>query len=550
MEAKCHIMCAENMIVGRWYKLMCLPTNHSDTYEEGSNLPYHYWYNFHLSDSTVNGGMESNDIVNLYHDTVYIKSTGEFTITATDINGKSDTKTITAIVDPSPSRTEVEITPTSWANLQELVTETYTLYIVPKGVYSFDLTDMAFEIPEGTIIDFSDSTLNITSEYKGTSKNANDYYKGFLLKNDHSGIKNANLVGNMYGDTSYLEWCTTVVIKGGYNVKVENITFKDLVGFNFDVMGGPTASTKCFTLTKEYNGAWKTNLYTPTEGYIGDDGQIVADTGVWTHETLIPILESMDRSYGVGHTILWIYSKSKVYDIAFYDENNVFIELRRYQQFFKKYTYPENAKYIRYGVYQDTEPANINPNDDICFIRQLGHFTTDFIYNPTVDAYINNIRYIDAVSSSSINVTGACQDLHINAVYCPYNGWYGVNYACSLNLEDGFNSMIGVVLSHCYLSLVNINGAQGTSLVSTRTGHCGLKNSNYAPTFINTMNGRPKSGSIGIEGENNTFCCVTAIDSHVWDEGTNGCELGTDRWHHCYSFGTLDADYVLGIQSR
>ena len=550
MEPKCHIMCADEMIVGRWYKLLCLPTNHSDTYEEGSNLPYHYWVNYHLANAKAIGGMESTDVVNLYHDTVYIKTEGSFTVTATDINGMTDTKTIAAIANPSPKREEISITPTSWENLQELVTATNTLYVIPKGIYAFELTDIGFEVPEGTIIDFNGSTLNITSEYKGTSKNADDYYKGFLLKNDHSGIKNANLVGNMYGDTSYLEWCTTVRIVGGYNITVENITFKDLVGFNFDIGGRPTASEKCFTTSREYAGVWKPNLQNPMEGYIGEDGTVVSETGCWTHEALIPLLKSTDRSYGVGHTILWILSKSKVYDIGFYDEDGAFIELRRYQQFFRKYTYPENAKYIRFGVYQDEEPTNFNPNDDICFIRQMGSFTEDFTYNPAVEAYIHNFRCIDAVSSSSINVTGIAQDLHIDMVNCPYNGWYGVHYACSLDLEDGFNAMMGIVLSHCRLELLNINGVQGTSVVSSVSNGVGLKNSNYAPTFINSINGSPNNGSIGVSGESSSFCCITAINSWLWNEGTNGCELGIDKRHHCYSFGTLDSDYVKTVRSK
>lgn len=536
------IFCADEMMVGRYYKLTTIPIGFSTMYGgEETELPINYW-------ATYSCG---NDNVVLAHDTIYVKSEGEFTIKSTDCTGSVCEKTIAAIVEPSVERNTVEITPTDWAELKTLVADECTLYSVTKGTYNFDITDEALVVPYGTIIDFNKSTIYVTSSYKGTSKEGGDYYRMFELHNDHSGLKNVSLIGNMYGDTSYLEWCTTVNINGGYNIHIENITFKDLVGFNFNVAGGASATTKCFTPSKEYVGCWKPNIQGNFNGIVGNDGSLVAETGAWSNNNLIQILESTDRSYAVGHTILWIYSVSKVYDIAFYDENQNFIEVRRYQQHYKKYTYPENAKYIRLTVYQTSEPTNINPNDDICFLRMLGSWQTGFRYNPTIELFVSNVKYIDGVSSASVNITGAVQDCHFELVDCPYNGWYGASYATAFDIEDGFNSMIGIVISHSRLGLLNVNGAQGFSLVSSKAEQVGLKNSCYFVTFINSISANPQgSGGTIVGGCRNCFGVVTEIDSYMFNQGAAGCVLGEGDFFNAYSFTRIDRDAAIALNEK
>ncbi|WP_138343085.1 hypothetical protein, partial [Intestinibacter bartlettii] len=78
---------------------------------------------------------------------------------------------------------------------------------MPKGEYSFTVDNNEFKIPKGTILDFSDSVINIVHSADTT------VYNVFSIVNDYSGIINANFIGNDY----------------------KNITFKNLAGFNLNV---------------------------------------------------------------------------------------------------------------------------------------------------------------------------------------------------------------------------------------------------------------------------------------------------------------------------
>lgn len=534
------IFCADEMIVGRYYKIITMPIGFSTVYDgKETELPYNYWAKYTC---------DSDNII-LAHDTVYIKATGAFTIRSTDCTGSICEKTILAIDEPTIERNTVEVAPSNWEELKSLVTAECTLYSVAMGEYHFDITDEAFVLPYGTIVDFNDSTIYVTSSYKGTSAYAHDYYKMFWFENDHSGLKNANFIGNMYGDTSYLEWCTTVQVNGGYNIHIENITFKDLVGFNFSVGGGATANTKCYTPAKTYTGCWKPNIQGNYNGYVNDEGSLVFDIGSWSNNELIPILKSTDGSYAVGHSILWMYSVSKVYDIAFYDNERNFIEVRRYQQHYKKYYYPDNAEYIRLTVYQTKEPENINPNDDICFLRMLGSWETDFRYRPTEELFVSNIKYIGGVSSSSVNIVGACRDCHFEMIDCPYNGWYGANYAASFDIEDGFNAMLGVVISHSRLALLRVNGVQGFSFVSGKLESVGFSNSVYFPTFLNSVSAHPLGAYLTVTGCKDVFGVITEIDSYIFNI-IEGVVLGEGDYYNVYSFTKLTRDDSIAINDK
>ena len=120
----CKICCADKMIVGRWYKLV--------TYAVGYGVPYNY---------TVNYSTESDNIT-LLHDTLYVKSSGAFTVSCIDMYGNTDSKTVQAIGKPTISRTPHSITPTDWDDFQSNVTAAgaNALISVQTGEYVFALT--------------------------------------------------------------------------------------------------------------------------------------------------------------------------------------------------------------------------------------------------------------------------------------------------------------------------------------------------------------------------------------------------------------------------
>ena len=67
IQDRCKIWCADKMVVGRWYKLVC--------FEVGHGVPWNYTYTFTCD----------ADNVLLAHDTVYIKSPGKFTVNVEDM---------------------------------------------------------------------------------------------------------------------------------------------------------------------------------------------------------------------------------------------------------------------------------------------------------------------------------------------------------------------------------------------------------------------------------------------------------------------------------
>lgn len=505
--SRCKLYCSDAMIVGRWYKILSYLLDVAT-----ASIPYNAKYE-----------CDNPDIACLIHDTVYVKKTGSFTITAHDMYGNSDQKTIQAIPEPEVERTTYTIEPVSWDDLRDQIESKENSYItVTKGTYDFTVTETPISIPEGTIIDFNGSELNVSS-----SVNA---YKGFQFFWDNSGIRNAIFNGvNMGSGSDYSEQCALVILMSGKNIKIENLIFNNVAGFNITIGTWPNF---WYCKPSYESGRWmEENNFA---GYIDDSGKIQAATGRWTMSEMAETIITEDRSFCVGYSGMWLPATARACDIAFYDENQDFIELDKDLMFYRKYYYPEGAKYFRMSVWQDAEPTNQNARDDICFIRMMGGtngFTDRF---PTIeDLWLDNV-VCNGHASGGLSIVGVCQDVHINRLKAIGNGWLN---GWAFDIEDSWNSSIGVVLSHSYFGTGTaiFHGSQGLSVISSMMGTVGIRSLIQSPTIINSI-----CSSIGIERLRNN---LTIINSY------SGAITKQEDYEYVYSFGDISQEDAKNMRA-
>lgn len=506
--SRCKIYCADNMIVGRWYKLLAYPL---DVNEDITTI-----YNTTFE-------CDNLDVAYIVHDTVYIKKTGSFTITAHDMYGNSDQKTIQAIPEPEVERTTYSIEPDSWDDLKNQIEAKKNAYInVAKGTYDFTVTETPISIPEGTIVDFNGSELNISS-----SVNA---YKGFQFFWDNSGIRNATFNGvNMGSGTDYSEQCALVILTSGKNIKLENLIFNSVAGFNITIGTWPNF---WYCKPSYESGRWmEENNFS---GYIDDSGEIQASTGRWTMSEMAETIITEDRSFCIGYSGMWLPAIARACDIAFYNENQEFIELDKDLMFYRKYYYPEGAKYFRMSVWQDAEPTNQNARDDICFIRMMGgtnEFTDRFA--TVEDLWLDNV-VCNGHASGGLSVVGVCQDIHINRLKAIGNGWKN---AWAFDIEDSWNSSMGVVISHSYFGngMVIFIGSQGLSMISTTTGYLSIRALAHAVTIINSL-----CQNIQVQQVRNN---LTLINSY------GGSITNQEEYENVYTFGDIEQKEASAMRS-
>lgn len=479
----CKICCADKMIVGRWYKLV--------TYAVGYGVPYNY---------TVTYSVAGENVV-LLHDTLYVKSAGAFTVSCMDMYGNTDSKAITAIDKPSVNRTEYTITPSSWSNFQEQVSAIgeYALIHVTPGEYAFELTATPFDIPEGTEIDFGGSYVKVTS--------SETTYSGFRIVHDFCGLKNASFIGNMLNDNTYTDPCNVLSIIGGDYAEIENIVFDKLAGFNFTIGTWPNFWD---FLPSSSASRWVES--NNVNGYIGDNGSVVSSTEAWTMAEASPIINTPDRSFYVGQSNMWIPSTVRLFDIAFYDADMALIELRKNCQYFRKYAYPENAAYVRYCIWQDNAPTNHSGRDDVCIMRMMaGNSEFKNCLSPR-DVYISNV-VVKNHASGGLSIVGSCEDIHIDRMVARGNGWKN---GWAFDAEDGWNSMLGIVVTHSYFDkgAIVLHGCQGATLMSCISGSVTLNNSIHFPTIINDLIGALYVRDLrGCATLANTYCSGVTNDT-------------------------------------
>lgn len=505
--SRCKLFCADSMVVGRWYKLLTYPTE----------------INEDITTYTATYKCSELDIAYILHDTVYIKNIGIFTISVQDMYGNTDEKTIIATNEDKIDRLTYKISPRSWEDLREKIENIgECAYIsISRGIYDFEVNETGIDVPTKTIIDFNGSTINVSS--------AVDNYKGFRFSEDYSGIKNAIFNGVDMGIyTYYSDQCALISIICGKFQKIENLTFNNVAGFNITI--GIWPNYWDFKPSYE-SGRWldENNF----AGYVNDSGEIQAATGRWTMENAAEAIETDDRSYCVGQSSMWFPATAKTYDIAFYDTDGNFIRLDKDLMFYRKYYYPENTKYFRISICQVDEPTNFNGRDDLCIMRMMGGINGINKFTTVEDLWMDNV-ICNGHASGGLSVVGVCQDIHINRMKASENGWKN---AWAFDIEDSWNSSMGIVISHSYFGdgTVVFHGIQGISMISTIIGSLALRSLIHSPTIINSI-----CSNINIETLRN---CLTIINSY------SGIITKQEDYEYVYSFGNISQEDAKNMRT-
>lgn len=503
---ECIIYCADNMTTGRWYKIFAYLREPDDSIPVA---PYNVTYQ-----------CDNEEIAYLVHDTVYIKKTGDFEITARDMYGNLSKKTIHAIEVPKIFRSSHIIVPESWEDLKEKISQIgNNAYVsIKKGQYDFQLDNTGIIIPEGTVIDFNRSEISISSDAAE--------YKGFIFQWNYSGIKNAIFNGNMKNDYSYSEQCTLISIISGSYQEVKNLIFNDVAGFNITIGTWPNY----WTFKPSYSsGRWvEENNF---NGHINENGEIVADSKSWTMKEMAESIVTEDRSFCVGQSNMWL--PCKMYDIAFYDKDKNFIQLMPSLMCYRKYYYPENTKYFRIAIYQDDEPTNSNGRDDLCIMRMMGGISGIDRFTTVEDLWMDNI-VCNNHASGGLSIVGVCQDIHINRMRAIGNGWKN---DWAFDIEDSWNSSIGIVLTHSYFGTgtVVFHGSQGLSVISSIMGTVGLRSLIQAPTIINSI-----CSNIGIERLRNNLTLINSYSGFITKQ---------EDYEYVYSFGDISQEDAKNMRT-
>lgn len=457
----CTIQCTDKMIVGRWYKLVTYPVGY-DT------VPYNYKVYYTVSNDAICA---------LVFDTIYIKKPGIFIVDVTDMYGNTDKKVINAIPEPEIARRKYIYQPASWDDLMLYIADCgENAYIsVIKSKYDFDIYDSTNKcnIPKNTIIDFNNSVIKITS--------AASTYRMFYIVNDNSGIVNANFIGgDGLREYEHSEQSMLIVVNNGYNCLLKNLYFDMVNGFNIGI-----GNWNYFWDFKPSVTSTRWRLSNAESAYVGSDGNLVASNEAYASTDFISCTKTEDNSYVVGIRSLYIPTIVRVYDIAFYDSDYNFIELRKNQQYYRKYYLPENAAYWKCAVFQATEPKESTGGDDYCIFRMYGDGLGIGSANSVQDMLVDNVR-ADDNESGVLSVIGICEDLHLNRIRCDSNG--KVN-SWAFDVEDSWNGCCGMVMTHSSFlgGKLNIYGAQGASVISC-IFNCLVTNYNlHFATIINCI---------------------------------------------------------------
>lgn len=176
------------------------------------------------------------------------------------------------------------------------------------------------------------------------------------------------------------------------------------------------------------------------------------------------------------------------------------------------------------SVWQDAEPTNRNARDDICFIRMTGRtngFTDRF---PTIeDLWLDNV-ICNGHASGGLSVVGVCQDIHINRLKAIGNGWKN---AWAFDIEDRWNSSMGVVISHSYFGngMVIFIGTQGLSMISMITGYLSIRALAHAVTVIDSL-----CQNIQVQQVRNNLTLINSYSDSITNQ---------EEYKNVYTFGDI-----------
>ncbi|KAA9007399.1 hypothetical protein F4V43_02620 [Paenibacillus spiritus] len=395
----------------------------------------------------------------------------------------------------------------------------YKSIVFPKANYLVVPTTNrplgTFNIPDQTIVDFSGSRMDIEK----SGRTSTGYYL-FLMDN----IKNSILRNiNIYGEADSLasisegdEGCLSVQVYDAYKCGIENCTFAKSPGFNVGT-----------GVRRQKTGTTGRNIpkIIFEAGSINDVGNVDnSDTlNKFRTNTLIDIA-SLGDYFMLGYDLGYAgygYLRSRLYSIYFYDNNQQFLSKQKYNLQFMSYPKPNNAKYCKLVIYQETIPDT-----------QDGDFNALAFLNTQampIDCWFTNNVFEDNTSCGLAMCGGESWRIEGNTFR--RNGKRAP--ACDIDWEDGWDMMVGDIVKNNYFnSKTGVTAAAGQRLIWTNNT---FNNSNIT-TWGRTQNWAAYNNTFNGFGTTKKYSLSCQAESYFERNIISGATLETSVNHSGASY--------------
>lgn len=301
--------------------------------------------------------------------------------------------------------------------------------VFPYGEYLVNPEFGTIHLPSDTVIDFSDSIINI----EPSSLTSTGYD---MISMDE--VENTRLIrAHVFGEADFTssaestEGCQTLTIIDAYKSGVDQCTFSKSPGFNVQSMTRlrKTGTTDCPVPVDSYE-----------VGNIDDLGNN-DDTVIQNHFRSNEFLDisGLGNYYLLGYTqgyFGYAHVRSRLYTAFFYDSNYNLLEVQKYNHQFYKYDTPIGAKYAKIVIYQEAIPTTQdNDFNATVFFRTPGMARDCFITNTTFE---DNFSTGLAMSGGQDWLIKG-NNFNNNSVRTP---------ACDIDWEDGWETMVGDVVKN------------------------------------------------------------------------------------------------------
>lgn len=329
----------------------------------------------------------------------------------------------------------------------------YLKIVFPSGTYAVT-PDVAvtlgispvsgiIQLPTNMTIDFSGSSINI----QPNAYSNNGGYAMIMMVN----TQNTNFINaNVYGENATLnaatstEDCVSFVMTNTYKCNIDNCTFNNSPGFNFEI-GASTVVPGTSYAMPSYRDFVAGNI----DAAGADDN---TNTSNCFRTSAYYDISGLGSWFLLGYTNGYSgypYLRSRLYDIYFYDANKVLVTRMLNRRQFYNYDKPAGVKYARIVIYQSTAPTTGDGdyNDAVALLISRG---------TPKDCIISNCTFSHNFSTGI--AAGSCDNVRITN--CTFSNNGGRMPGCDIDSEDGWESAVGYIMdNNTFSSNLSVNYA-------------------------------------------------------------------------------------------
>ena len=323
---------------------------------------------------------------------------------------------------------------------------------------------------------------------------------------ENCSLRNGTILGERdFKEQFYPNWqkdgktegALAISFEEGRNNGIETLTVKKGIGFNIGSRMGQHSYGAVGI------GSSKLKFTNLEFGSFDPDGNPVEASAVQRTKDFID-LSAIKETFELGLPLGYMgYNvlRARIYDIYFYDADKVFIEGKRGALTFRKYTKPQNAKYVKVVLHWDTAITSGAPD----FSDAIGFFTE---YKPPIKNYIKNCIIEDNFSTGF----AACGGINWLIEGNIFRRNSGRMPGCDIDWEDGWEySQDDIVRNNSFESHSGIIVCAGVNHVFKNNVMKGNTNiyarSQYMKYTKNKFGEEGKTVKTGFGTQTDTYIC-------------------------------------------